>query len=206
MIRCMCQGQHADPSCNINCDRKYKEQEVGQANMQMYVARLIDHLGEDINREGLIDTPKRYVKFMQQFLKQEPFNFTTFENEGRNDMVIVKDIPFYSLCEHHLAPFFGVGHIAYIPNDKIVGISKLPRTLDMFARKFQNQERITTQVADFIEYHLKPKGIAVVLSARHMCMEMRGIQKTGANTITSAMLGVFKDDVNARQEFLNLIK
>lgn len=182
------------------------EQEIGQANMQQYVRRMLDHIGEDIHREGLQDTPKRYVKFLQQFLNPAPFEFTTFTNDGSDEMVIVKDIPFYSLCEHHMAPFFGFGHIAYIPNDKIVGISKLPRTLDMFSRRLQNQERITQQVAEYISNKLNPKGVAVVLSARHMCMEMRGVQKPGANTTTSAMLGVFKTQINARQEFLSLIK
>lgn len=174
--------------------------------MKRQVSGLLKMLNQDTNREGLQDTPKRYVKFLQQFLNPDPFEFTTFTNDGSDEMVIVKDIPFYSLCEHHMAPFFGFGHIAYIPNDKIVGISKLPRTLDMFSRRLQNQERITQQVAEYVNDKLNPKGVAVVLSARHMCMEMRGVQKPGANTTTSAMLGVFKTQINARQEFLSLIK
>jgi GTP cyclohydrolase I len=163
---------------------------------------------EDICREGLEDTPKRYIKFLDEFLNPPNFKLTTFENEGMDEMVVVKDIPFYSLCEHHLAPFFGIGAIAYIPNGRIVGLSKLPRVLDQVSRKLQNQERITQQVARmlYIESGLDPKGVAVVLNARHMCMEMRGIKAFGANTTTSAMLGVFKTDINCRQEFLNLIK
>lgn len=162
---------------------------------------------DDVTREGLIDTPKRYVKFLEEFLNPPKFNFTVFDNDKHNDeMVIVKDIPFYSLCEHHLAPFFGTGYIAYIPYKKIVGLSKLPRTLDMFSRRFQNQERITEQIKEFLEEQLKPKGVAVVLKARHLCVEMRGVRKTGSETVTSAMSGVFKTQINARQEFLKLIE
>lgn len=170
------------------------------------VIELLLLMGEDTRREGLLETPKRYVKFLKQFTNPEPFNFTTFKNEGNDEMIIVKDIPFYSLCEHHLAPFFGVGHIAYIPGEKIVGLSKIPRTLDLIARKPQNQERITQDVANYLMKMLQPKGVAVVLNARHLCVEMRGVEKAGCNTITSAMLGVFKTEMNTRQEFLNLIK
>lgn len=171
------------------------------------VRTLLHYAGQDPYREGLLETPKRYIKFLDQFCNPEEFNFTTFENEGGNDeMIIVKDIPFYSLCEHHLAPFFGTAHIAYIPNTKIVGLSKIPRTLDKFARRPQNQERITKQVADYLMEQLKPKGVAVVLNARHLCVEMRGVEKPGCATVTSAMLGAFKENVNTRQEFLNLIK
>jgi GTP cyclohydrolase I len=160
---------------------------------------------ENIYREGLVQTPDRYIKFLRQFLNPEKFNFTTFEADT-DEMVIVKNIPFYSLCEHHLAPFFGVGHIGYIPGDRIVGLSKIPRVLDMFARRLQNQERITKQVSEYLMEHLKPKGVAVILQARHLCMEMRGVEKPGAETTTSAMVGRFKENVNTRQEFLNLIK
>lgn len=163
-------------------------------------------INEDPEREGLKETPKRYIKFLKEFTQPPEFNFTTFENEGNNQMVIIKNIPFYSLCEHHLAPFFGTASIGYIPGERIVGISKIPRVLDMFARKPQNQERITQQVADYLNEHLKPRGVAVIISARHMCMEMRGVQKTGAETVTSAMVGVFGNDFNARQEFLKLIE
>ncbi len=155
-------------------------------------------------REGVKETPRRFISFMQEFLNPPEFKFTTFEKDS-DEMVIVRHIPFYSLCEHHMAPFFGVGHIAYIPSDKIVGISKLPRTLDMFSRRLQNQERITKQVAEYVQEQLKPKGVAVVLKARHMCMEMRGVEKPGSETITSCMIGAFKDELNTRQEFLNLI-
>lgn len=120
-------------------------------------------------------------------------------------MIVQTDIPFYSLCEHHLAPFFGVGHIAYIPNGKIVGLSKLARTLDYYARNLQNQERITTQVAERLQQELNPKGVGVVLKATHLCMSMRGVQKPNTWTTTSKMTGIMFDDLNARNEFLNLI-
>jgi len=170
------------------------------------VAELLKHFGEDIQREGLQETPKRYVKFFKEFLNPPEWNCTTFDSEGYDEMIIQTNIPFYSLCEHHIAPFFGYGHIAYIPNKKIVGLSKLARTLETYARRLQNQERITTQVAEFLNNKLDPKGVAVVLKAKHMCMEMRGVKKHDTWTTTSKLLGGFKDDLNARNEFLNLIK
>jgi GTP cyclohydrolase I len=170
------------------------------------VKTLLAGIGQDVNREGLMDTPKRYVKFLKEFCNPPEFNMTTFENEGNNEMIVVSNIPFFSLCEHHLAPFFGVGHIAYIPNDRIVGLSKLPRTLDYFSRKPQNQERITNDVANYLMTELEPKGVAVVIKARHLCVEMRGVQKHDVYTTTSSMRGVFYDELNTRQEFLNFIK
>ena len=167
---------------------------------------LLKLMGEDVNREGIIDTPKRYVKFLKEFTAAKDFNMTTFQNEGSDRMIIVKDIPFFSLCEHHLAPFFGTAAIAYIPNDKIVGLSKLPRTLDKFSRRPQNQERIGKQIADYLMEQLQPQGVAVMIEARHLCVEMRGVQKHGVQTVTSEMRGSFKDDLNCRQEFLQLIK
>lgn len=183
--------------------KKYK---IDKAELNA-VKTLLKSIGEDTEREGLIDTPKRYVKFLKEFCTPEPFNMTTFENEGStNEMIIVSNIPFFSLCEHHLAPFFGTASIAYIPNDKIVGLSKLPRTLDMFSRKPQNQERITQQVADYLMEQLQPKGVAVVIKARHLCVEMRGVKKHDTYTTTSSMKGVFYEELNTRQEFLSLIK
>lgn len=161
---------------------------------------------DDPAREGLQNTPARYKKFLEEFLSPKPFEFTTFDAENYDQMILVGNIEFYSICEHHLAPFFGEGFIAYIPNDKIVGISKLPRTLDLFARRFQNQERITTQIADYLIKNLNPKGVAVVLKAKHLCMSMRGIQKPNAITTTSKMTGVFLESESARSEFLDLIK
>lgn len=160
---------------------------------------------DDINREGLEDTPKRYIKFLREFLSPPEFNFTTFDAEGTDEMIIQKNIPFYSLCEHHIAPFFGVAHIAYIPNKKIVGLSKLSRTLDLYARRLQNQERITAQIANRLMKELKPLGVGVILSAQHLCMAMRGVKKHNTTTTTSKLLGVFKKDLNCRNEFLKLI-
>lgn len=172
---------------------------------EKHISEFLRLMGHDVSREGLKETPKRFVKFFRQFTNQPEWNFTTFKSES-DEMVIVKDIPFYSMCEHHLAPFFGVGHIAYIPDKQMAGLSKLPRTLDKFANQPQNQERITKQVAEYMNYQLEPKGVAVVLEARHMCVEMRGCKKPGAMTITSHLLGMFKEDHRTRSEFFNLIK
>lgn len=167
---------------------------------------ILTFLGEDTNREGLKETPKRYIKFLQEFLSPPSYNFTTFDSEGYDEMIIESEIPFQSLCEHHCAPFWGTGTIAYVPDKKIVGLSKLARCLESFSRKFQNQERITMQVADFIEKELQPKGVAVLLKARHTCMEMRGVRKSGIWTTTSCLKGCFKNDLNCRNEFLQLSK
>ena len=181
-------------------------EETGERDAEDSVARLLQAFGEDVNREGLRDTPKRYVKFFKEFLNPPDWNCTTFDSEGYDEMIVQTNIPYHSLCEHHIAPFFGVGHIAYIPNERIVGLSKLARTLETFSRKLQNQERITNQVAEFLQKELEPKGVAVVLTAKHMCMEMRGVKKHDTHTTTSKMIGSFKNDLNCRNEFLNLIK
>ena len=170
------------------------------------VRRILQYIGEDTNREGLKETPKRYIKFLKEFCTPPKFNFTVFDSEKMDEMIIQSNIPFHSLCEHHLLNFFGVGTIAYIPNGKIVGLSKLARSLEYFCRGLQNQERITTQVAEYLQKELKPEGVAVVLKARHSCMELRGVKKHDTWTTTSKMLGVFKDDLNCRNEFLNLVK
>lgn len=169
------------------------------------VKRILQYLGEDTNRDGLKETPKRYIKFLKEFLEPKEFNFTTFDAEGTDEMIIQTNIPFYSLCEHHIAPFFGVANVAYIPNRKIVGLSKLARTVDLYANRFQNQERITTQIAERIQQELNPIGVAVTLKAQHLCMCMRGVKKHDTWTTTSKMIGVFKDNLNARNEFLSLI-
>lgn len=163
-------------------------------------------LFDNPSREGLSNTPERFIKFLEEFLDPPHFKFTTFERENVDEMVLVDNIPFYSLCEHHIAPFFGVAHIAYIPNKRLVGLSKIPRCLDHYARNFQNQERITTQVAEKLQEELEPKGVAVVLRAQHLCMAMRGVKKHDVWTTTSKMTGVFRDEGMARNEFLNLIR
>jgi GTP cyclohydrolase I len=168
--------------------------------------RILQYLGEDPNREGLKETPKRYIKFLKEFLTPKEFNFTTFDAEDTDEMIVQTNIPFYSLCEHHTAPFFGVGHIAYIPDKKIIGLSKLARTLDLYANRFQNQERITTQVAQRLQDELSPRGVAVSLKAQHLCMCMRGVKKHDTWTTTTKLIGRFKHDEKARAEFLSMIK
>lgn len=179
------------------------EQDSAQ-DVKENVTRILQYIGEDVKREGLQETPKRFLKLMKEVCTPKEFEMTTFKNEGMDEMIIQKNIPFYSLCEHHLAPFFGTAVVAYIPDEKIVGLSKLARTVEKFAARPQNQERITQQVAEYLTEQLNPKGVAVILKARHLCVEMRGIKKPGTETITSCMKGVFKTDMNCRQEFLKL--
>ena len=174
------------------------------------VKSIITEIGEDLNRQGLVKTPHRVAK-AYQFLTQgyhkkieDVLNGAVFQ-EKYDEMVIVKDIDFYSLCEHHLLPFYGKVHIAYIPNGKIVGLSKIPRIVDVFARRLQVQERLTQEIADTIQEYLSPQGVGVVAEAYHMCMMMRGVQKQNSITITSAMHGIFKSDARTRSEFTDLI-
>ena len=162
---------------------------------------------DDPAREGLRETPKRWAKMFLELTSGHDFEMTTFSNvQGYDEMVVEVGIPFYSLCEHHLVPFFGHATIAYIPGERIVGISKLCRTVDHFARRLQVQERMTQQVVDFLSNRLKPKGVAVLIRARHLCQEMRGVRKTGVETVTSCLVGVFKTDPSARQEFLEIAR
>lgn len=172
---------------------------------EWHFQQLLEHLGEDPDREGLKETPKRYIKFMREFLKPQEFNFTTFDGEGTDEMIVQTGIPFYSLCEHHIAPFFGVADVAYIPNGKIVGLSKLARTVDLYANRLQNQERITSQIAERLMNELNPKGVAVHMRAQHLCMCMRGVKKHDTWTSTSKLTGAFKEDDKARSEFFSLI-
>lgn len=180
-------------------------EEKGEIDVEDHMRRVLQYF-DNTNREGLRETPKRYIKFMKEFLHTPEFNFTTFDAEGTDEMIIQTNIPFNSLCEHHVAPFFGYAHVAYIPNGRIVGLSKLARTVDLYAHNLQNQERITTQVAERLQEELNAKGVAVVLTAQHTCMSMRGVKKHDTWTTTSKMLGAFRDDINCRQEFLQLIK
>ncbi|RJP57041.1 MAG: GTP cyclohydrolase I FolE [Ignavibacteriales bacterium] len=180
------------------------------AKVEKQVKVLLEEIGEDINRDGLIRTPHRVAK-AYEFLTQgyhkdvkKVVNGAIFE-EKYDEMVIVKDIDFYSMCEHHLLPFYGKVHIAYVPDGKIVGLSKLPRIVDVFARRLQVQERLTQEIADTLDEILKPKGVAVVAEGYHMCMMMRGVEKQNSITTTSAVHGLFKDDARTRSEFLNLI-
>ena len=170
---------------------------------------IIDLLGEDTTREGLIKTPDRAakaMKFLTGGYEQDPKQIlqSAMFNEDYNEMVLVKDIELYSMCEHHMLPFFGKAHVAYIPNGKIVGLSKIPRVVDVFSRRLQVQERLTEQILDCINTTLQPRGVAVVIEASHMCMMMRGVQKQNSLTTTSGFRGAFKD-TETRNEFLNLI-
>jgi GTP cyclohydrolase I len=174
--------------------------------------RLLQYIGEDPKREGLQETPKRFLKAWQHWArgyKQKPEDlFKVFEDgaEGCDEMVLVKDIPVYSHCEHHLAAIIGTASVAYIPSGKIIGLSKIARVVEMYARRLQVQERLTNQIADCLYQYLEPMGVAVLIKARHLCMESRGVEKPGAETVTCALRGVFKTQPETRAEFMGLVK
>jgi GTP cyclohydrolase IA len=166
---------------------------------------LLVALGVDLTDESVRDTPRRIARMYDELLTPRPFNPTTFPNDGGYDeLVVATSIPFHSLCEHHLLPFVGVAHIGYLPGERIIGLSKLARIVDLFARNLQVQERLTTQIAGWLDEHLRPKGVGVVLQAEHLCMSLRGVQKPGSQTVTSALHGLVRDDPRTRQEFLAL--
>jgi GTP cyclohydrolase I len=178
--------------------------------MEESVRQILSSIGEDPEREGLLRTPKRVAKAWEYLTRGYDMDVTKLLNdavftEKYNEMVIVKDIDFFSMCEHHLLPFYGKAHIAYIPNGKIVGLSKIPRLVEMFSRRLQVQERLTQQIADTIEEVLSPDGVGVVIEARHLCMMMRGVEKQNSVATTSAMLGSFREDERTRNEFLKLL-
>ncbi|HET6550201.1 MAG TPA: GTP cyclohydrolase I FolE [Solirubrobacter sp.] len=173
--------------------------------LQRAVGDLLLALGADVDDDGLRDTPRRVADAYAELLTPEPFEATTFPNDGGYDeLIIARDIPFHSLCKHHLLPFGGVAHVGYIPGERIIGLSKLARVVERFARDLQIQERLTTQVADWLQDELDPRGVGVVLEAEHMCMSLRGVCKPGSRTVTSALRGVLRDDARARQELLTL--
>lgn len=187
--------------------KKPKQQEAENA-----IRVLLEYIGEDPNREGLAETPKRVVRAFEEYCAgytQDPAEIlsTTFEEVDHYDeMVVLRDIRFESHCEHHLAPFYGVAHVAYLPNDRVVGLSKLARLVDVYAKRLQIQEKMTTQIAKAIEEHLQPKGVAVVIEGMHMCMTMRGVHKHGATMQTSRLTGLFRTDSRTRKEFFDLIR
>src|SRR5437868_15168971 len=179
--------------------------------MQDLVTKLLAELGEDPAREGLVNTPKRVEKALRFLTSGYAADIDQVLNNALftvdySEMVIVKDIDFYSLCEHHLLPFFGKCHVAYIPKTKVIGLSKIPRLVEIFARRLQIQERLTSQIADTIREKIGPLGVAVVMEATHLCMSMRGVEKQNSFAVTSAMLGAFRDSSRTRMEFLELIK
>jgi len=166
---------------------------------------LLQALGADPGDESLRDTPRRVADAYAELLTPRPFQATTFPNDdGYDELIVVRSIPFHSLCMHHLLPFHGSAHIAYLPGERIIGLSKLGRVVEYFSRDLQLQERLTTQVADWLERELAPKGVGVVLEAEHLCMSLRGVQKLGAKTVTSALRGLVREDARTRQEFLSL--
>lgn len=177
--------------------------EINETPAEDAVIRILQSINEDVKREGLLETPKRHLKYLKEFTSDKDFNLTTFSSEKYDEMITQNNINFYSICEHHLLPFFGNAKISYIPNGKIVGLSKLSRVVDKFANKLQNQERITSQIAEYLDEKLNPIGVAVQLKARHMCMEMRGIKKNEVYTTTTKLIGKYKDDINVKNEFLN---
>lgn len=184
---------------------------VGQNEAELRVARILQAIGEDLNREGLLNTPTRVVKSWSELYKGyelDPKEIlkTTFEGEGYDQIVLLKNIEMYSTCEHHMLPFFGRAHVAYIPSRKVVGLSKLARLVECFSRRLQIQERLTSQIVNALQDELEPIGAACVIEAKHFCMVARGVNKQHSTMTTSAMTGVFKDEIAARSEFMSLIK
>jgi GTP cyclohydrolase I len=179
--------------------------------IELAFERVLTELGEDPTREGLLKTPKRMAKSLRYLTGGYQKDVDSVLNDALfsvcyDEMVIVRDIEIFSLCEHHLLPFFGRCHVAYLPNQKIIGLSKIPRLVDVFARRLQVQERLTTQIAETIMEKVNPLGVGVVIEARHLCMIMRGVEKQNSVAVTSAMLGVFRDNAQTRAEFLNLVR
>lgn len=186
------------------------DEEMDLDKIEKSVKNILEAVGEDVNRQGLVKTPHRVAKSFQELLAGYRMDPKKLINEAvfdvaYDEMVIVRDIEFYSLCEHHMLPFIGRVHVAYIPTDKVIGLSKIPRIVDLFSRRLQVQERMTTQIAEYIDLVLKPQGVAVVAEGLHMCMMLRGVKKHDARMTTSSMLGVFRTDMSTRMEFLDNI-
>jgi GTP cyclohydrolase I len=179
--------------------------EIDYSAVQRAARELLRALGTDVKSESLSETPRRMADAYVELLTPQPFRATTFPNEdGYDELIVARAIPFHSLCMHHLLPFHGVAHIGYLPGERIIGLSKLGRVVELFARDLQIQERMTTQIADWLTRELEPRGVGVVLEAEHLCMSLRGVQKLGAKTVTSALHGCVRDDARTRQEFLAL--
>jgi GTP cyclohydrolase I len=178
---------------------------IDRAAAERACSDLLRALGTDPDAPGLADTPRRMADAYAELLTPVPFEPTTFPNsDGYDELVVAGSIPFHSLCEHHLLPFHGVAHVGYLPGERIIGLSKLARVVELFARDLQVQERLTQQIADWLDERLAPRGVGVVLEAEHLCMSLRGVQKHGARTVTSALHGLVREDSRTRQEFLDL--
>lgn len=179
-------------------------------NIEKQIQELLIAIGEDPAREGLRDTPKRvaksYARLFEGYSKSPQDVLTVFDSEGYDEMITIKEIDFYSTCEHHMLPFFGKAHVGYIPNNTIIGLSKIPRLVDIFARRLQNQERLTHQIANTLNDILKPKGVGVIIEAKHMCSMARGVEKQSSCMTTSTFTGLFRKDPRTRNEFLQLIR
>ena len=192
-------------------EQKSSSPALSEASTQEIYRELLRRIGEDPDRDGLLRTPERMEKstaFLTQGYTQsiEEVLHNALFDVDYDEMVMVRDVEFYSQCEHHLLPFFGKAHVAYVPNGKVIGLSKIPRIIDVFARRLQVQERLTRQIAEAITDAIHPQGVAVILEAEHLCMMMRGVEKQQSNTVTSAMLGVFKTQLQTRNEFLSLVR
>ncbi len=185
--------------------RRTPDHVVDVAAASEAVRDLLFALGRDPDSEHLADTPDRVARAYAELLSPEPFELTTFPNdEGYDELIVARDIPFHSLCEHHLMPFQGVAHVGYVPADRILGLSKLARVVELFARDLQVQERLTKQIAEWLQEQVAPRGVGVVLEADHQCMTLRGVRATGSRTVTSALHGLIRDDARTRHEFMSL--
>jgi GTP cyclohydrolase I len=198
--------QRNDELCLVAQDRlNGSRRRIDHAAVERAAADLLRALRPDADAETLEDTPRRVADAYAELLTPQPFRATTFPNDdGYDELIVARSIPFHSLCMHHLLPFHGVAHVGYLPGERIIGLSKLGRVVEYFSRDLQIQERLTTQVAGWLERELEPKGVGVVLEAEHLCMSLRGVQKLGAKTVTSALRGLVRDDARTRQEFLAL--
>ena len=200
-----CGGSERPSALQVRDQVGPPDRRVDLARATRAVSELLAALGVDCSGEGLVDTPARVASAYAELLSPEPFSVTTFPNdEGYDELVLVRGIAFSSLCEHHLLPFAGVAHVGYLPADRLVGLSKLARVVAHFARRLQVQERLTTQVTDWLTSNLRPKGVGVVLEAEHSCMSLRGVRATGARTVTSSLSGLIRDDERTRAEFFAL--
>jgi GTP cyclohydrolase I len=181
--------------------------EIDLTAAEQAVAQLLVALGRDPKSEHLTETPSRVARAFVEMLTTAPFDLTTFPNDEHYDeLILARDIPFQSLCEHHLLPFHGVAHVGYVPGDRILGLSKLARVVELFARDLQVQERLTVQIADWLDHHVAPRGVGVVLEAEHQCMSFRGVRATGSRTVTSSVHGLLRDDARSRNEFFALAR